>query len=215
MSLREAVFADYEAAKRGTVRASWLRVTLGLMLHSAFRGVFLYRLGHRMAGGQLGRRSRVFNRLVQLFSGLGISTGAEIGPGLLLPHPQAIIIGEFSVIGARARILHGVTLGGAGRKNADGQSQPRVGDDVTIGAGAVLIGPITIGDRVSIGANAVVTTDVPNDCTVAGNPARIIRMGTRRVGLLEQHGEPGQTLRDMVSRLEALEARLTALETRR
>jgi serine O-acetyltransferase len=212
MSFKADVFADYEAARRNEVRANWLRVLVGFLQYTGFRGMLLYRIGHWARRRRLRAVYRLVERALQIFCRLNISTGAEIGGGLALPHPRTIIIGDLSKVGKRGCILQGVTLGGAGRKRPDGQSQPHVGDDVLIGAGAALVGPIQVGNRVRVGANAVVTRDLPDDCTVVGNPMRIVRIGDRRLGLLEQDDELGRTLRDLARRVAALEARLDQLD---
>jgi serine O-acetyltransferase len=211
MSFKADVFADYEAARRNEVRANWVRVLVGFLQYAGFRGMLLYRIGNWARRRRLRAVYRLVERVLQIFCGLNISTGAEIGGGLALPHPRTIIIGDRSKVGRRGCILQGVTLGGSGRKKPDGQSQPHIGDDVLIGAGAVLVGPIQVGNRVRVGANAVVTRDLPDDCTVVGNPMRIVRIGDRRVGLLEQDDELSHTLRDLARRVAALEAHLYQL----
>ena len=107
--------------------------------------------------------------------GADINPSALLCPGVSIPHPMCIVIGHGVLVGARAKILQGVTIGGAsGKRRSDGSSQPRIGDDVVIGAGAKLLGPIDIGDRVRIGANSVVVKDVKSDSVIAGVPARYI-----------------------------------------
>ncbi len=103
--------------------------------------------------------------------GCFVQPGAEIGPGLKLPHPNGIIIGSGVRIGARCTIYHQVTFGAARRGEGFGDSYPQVGDDVTIFAGAKLVGPIKIGDGAVIGANAVVLRDVPAAHRATGVPA--------------------------------------------
>jgi len=104
------------------------------------------------------------------------------------------------------RILQGATLGGEGGKaREDGQTQPSVGDDVIIGAGAALLGPIRVGNRVKIGANAVVNTDLPDDCTAVGVPARVVRLAGKRVRLLDRGGELADILNHTLKRLARLE----------
>ncbi|MBN2446900.1 MAG: hypothetical protein JXO22_09250 [Phycisphaerae bacterium] len=208
MSFKDEVFADYEAACRHTARGTWLRVLVGFIQYSGFRAAVIYRIGHRARRRRVRIGYRLMERVLQIFCGLDISTGAEIGGGLFLPHPRSIIIGDTVVIGARAYILQGVTFGGSGRRGADGQSQPRVGDDVLIGAGAALIGPIVVGNGVKIGANAVVNKDVPDNSTAIGNPMQIVRIGEHRLGPLEQAGELARILGDLQRRVEAIEARL-------
>lgn len=122
--------------------------------------------GHRRLQHRLARKlRREFGCFVQ--------PGAEIGPGLSLPHPQGIVIGHGVRIGARCTIFHQVTLGGAriGEGVEDKGSYPVVGDHVVLFSGAKVVGALSIGDRVQVGANAVVLRDVPDDHIAAGVPA--------------------------------------------
>lgn len=109
--------------------------------------------------------------VVRLLTGIDLPAGAVIGPGLKIEHFGGVTIHERSVIGARATLHHGVTVGVA---HAGGEP-PRIGDDVTIGAYAQILGPVTVGDRAIIGAMAVVVHDVAPDTVVVGNPARVVR----------------------------------------
>jgi serine O-acetyltransferase len=102
-----------------------------------------------------------------------ISPGAQIGGGLRIAHSVGIVIGDDAVIGMNAHIFQNVTIGSSS-KTKNGRAMPVIGDNVSIFAGAVVIGAIQIGDNVSIGANAVVTKDFPSNVVVAGVPARII-----------------------------------------
>lgn len=104
--------------------------------------------------------------------GCFVQPGAEIGPGLRLPHPNGIVIGSGARIGARCIIYHQVTLGGARKGDWQANRYPQVGDDVIIYAGAKLIGALTVGEGSVIGANAVVNRDVPARHVAVGSPAR-------------------------------------------
>ncbi len=108
------------------------------------------------------------HRFWSIATGADIPLNALIGGGLLIPHPNGIVIHPDSEIGPNCLIFQQVTIGHSGG------GVPRIGGHVDIGAGAKLLGPITIGDHVRVGANAVVTHDVPSGKTVAGIPARII-----------------------------------------
>jgi len=104
--------------------------------------------------------------------GCYISVLAEIGPGLILPHPTGVVIGEGARIGRSVMLYHNVTLG---RRAWDEPGCPTIGDNVVIYTGAVLVGPISLGEGVNVAANAVVTRDVPPNAVVAGAPARVVR----------------------------------------
>jgi len=134
-----------------------------------FRGVFYHRLA---AGNPLGvLAGRVACHWWKTVPGLDLS-GTPIGPGLFISHGQGTILSAES-IGANCQVHQGVTVGWDYR----GDRRPIIGDDVFIGAGAKILGPVTIGDKAMIGANAVVVTDVPEGATAVGIPARVIASG--------------------------------------
>lgn len=113
----------------------------------------------------------LFNKVNAAFNHCIIGRGAEFGPGLVLIHATGVVINGRVRGGARVHIEHQVTIG------AEGRQSPSLGDDVFLGAGAKILGPIRIGDRVRVGANAVVIRDVPAGCTAVGVPARVIDRG--------------------------------------
>lgn len=110
-----------------------------------------------------------------LATGIQITRETRVGPGLRLPHFGAILIHEAAVIGANVTILHGVTIG-----TRDHGGAPIIEDDVEIGCGAVILGPVRIGQGAKVGANATVVADVPPGCTVVGTPGVIVRRPTPR-----------------------------------
>jgi serine O-acetyltransferase len=179
-SLPAVVRADIEATTHANFRLYstgqfWIRALAKALLAPNVRAVISFRLAHFFATHRLlpvamWLRGRAVSR-----SGADIHPLATIGPGLFLPHSTGVVIGPDVVVGSRARIYQGVTLGepvhlGDGRWTA-----PRVGDDVVIGAHVVVLGAVTIGDGAVIGANSVVTTDVAPGTVVAGVPARVVR----------------------------------------
>ena len=111
-------------------------------------------------------------------TGIEIHPAAQIGQGLFIDHGSGVVIGETAVLGDNVTLYQGVTLGGTGF--ATGKRHPTVEDDVTIGSGAKLLGPIVIGRHAKIGANSVVITDVPSDSTVVGNPGHVVRVDGKR-----------------------------------
>ncbi len=117
---------------------------------------------------------RLLSQISRFLTGLEIHPGATIGKGFFIDHGAGIVIGETTIIGRNCVLFHNVTLGGTGKHV--GKRHPTIGDNVFIGTGAILLGPIHVGNNVKIGANSfVVMRDVPSDCTVAGTPARIIK----------------------------------------
>jgi serine O-acetyltransferase len=121
---------------------------------------------------------RLIAAIARSLTGVEIHPAARIGRGLLIDHGMGVVIGETAEIGEDVTIYQGVTLGGTGF--ATGKRHPTVQDNVTIGAGARLLGPITIGRAAKIGANTVVIHDVPPNSTVVGNPGHPVRVEGRR-----------------------------------
>ena len=116
--------------------------------------------------------ARLISQLGRFFTGIEIHPGAKIGRGLFMDHGMGIVIGETAEVGDNVTIYHGVTLGGTGKDK--GKRHPTVGDNVIIGSGAKVLGPINIGNNSKIGANAVVVKDVPAYSTAVGIPAKNI-----------------------------------------
>ena len=122
---------------------------------------------------------RVIAYLTRAVTGVEIHPAAMIGREFFIDHGAGVVIGETAVIGDRVTLYQGVTLGGTGFQR--GQSSPTMGDNVTVGSGAKLLGPIAVGDGAKVGANTVVVEDVPPGATVVGNPGHLVRVEGRRV----------------------------------
>ena len=142
--------------------------------HLPLRGRLLLRAvrGYQGAQGPVGPVVKAWWKAVHaccsLLSQCTLPLNLQIGGGLLLPHPQGIVINHDAVIGVNCLIFHQVTIG------SNGRGVPVIGGHVDIGAGARIIGPVRIGDHAKVGANAVVTRDVPAGAVVVGNPARLL-----------------------------------------
>jgi serine O-acetyltransferase len=152
----------------------FLAAALGL---NKFSAILLYRLSARFGDGPrlLRPLSSIAQRMNTILNACEISPHARIGPGLHLPHPAGIVLGSITA-GTGLTIMQNVTLGLRDR-SADHRAlsnYPRLGADVSVGPGAVVLGPIRIGDRAKVGANAVVLTDIPDRGVAIGNPAKIL-----------------------------------------
>ena len=124
--------------------------------------------------------ARWVSQIANRRTGIEIHPGAQIGDGLFIDHGHGVVIGETAVIGNNCTIYHQVTLGGTGRQKHS-KRHPTVGDNVLIGAGAKVLGPVTIGNNAMIGAGSIVLDDVPENSTVTGMKARVIKMDGERV----------------------------------
>ena len=168
-SLLATLQEDLEAARhRDPAARSLAEVALG---YPGVHAVWVYRLAHRMwqrPGLQL--PARLVSQLARAFTGIEIHPGATIGRRFFIDHGMGVVIGETAEIGDDVMLYHGVTLGG--RQREGGKRHPTIGDGVAVGAGAKVLGPITIGAGSVIGANAVVTRDAPADSILVGVPAK-------------------------------------------
>jgi len=203
-----ALRRDYERLAGG--KASILRMFSRFFTDVSFRTVCLYRLGHACRKRGLNVPGALIERLIHAWCHCLIGTACQIGPGFIVRHVGGVVIGSGVRMGADCEVRQGVTLGGnAGRRSEDGRTQPTLEDGVSLGAGAKVLGPITVGARSIVGANAVLLTDVPPDSVAVGVPARVVRRGSRKVPLPEQDGELAELLREILRRLSRLESQLT------
>jgi serine O-acetyltransferase len=165
--------------------------------------------GHRISHWLWNRGARVvarvFAELTRILTGVDIHPGATLGSGLFIDHATGVVIGETAEVGDDVTMYHGVTLGGSGSDT--GKRHPTVGDRVTIGAGAKVLGAIKIGDDSRIGANAVVVKEVPSNSVVIGVPGQVISRHGR--GSADDSMMPdlvGVSLQSLLTRVARLEA---------
>ena len=123
--------------------------------------------------------ARILSQITRFFTGVEIHPAAQLGRRLFIDHAMGVVIGETTIVGDDCTLYQGVTLGGTGNEN--GKRHPTLGNNVTVGSGAKVLGNITIGDNVRIGGNSVVVKDVPSDSTVVGVPGRVVRRNGCRV----------------------------------
>ena len=148
------------------------------VLYSGLHAIWSHRLAHRLwAAPALRGVARILSQLTRFLTGIEIHPGATIGRRFFIDHGMGVVIGETAEIGDDVMIYHGVTLGG--RSLEHGKRHPTIGDRVTIGAGAKVLGPVRIGDDSAVGANAVVTHDVPPESIATGIPA-VVRPRTEK-----------------------------------
>ncbi len=140
-----------------------------LLLYPSIHALINHRIAHKLYKKKHFFLARLLSQISRFFTGIEIHPGATIGKGLFIDHGMGVVIGETAEIGDNVLIYHGVTLGGTGKDT--GKRHPTVGNNVVIGCGAKVLGPINIGNNVKIGANSVVLKDVPDDSTTVGIPA--------------------------------------------
>jgi serine O-acetyltransferase len=167
-----AVAHDRDPAARGVGPGEILAAWPGI------QALLSHRVAHALDGAGVPLLPRTIATLTRALTGIEIHPAASIGQGLFIDHGSGVVIGETASIGDDVTLYQGVTLGGTGF--ATGKRHPTVQDNVTIGSGAKLLGPITIGHGAKIGANSVVITDVPPNSTVVGNPGHPVRIEGRR-----------------------------------
>jgi len=164
---------DRDPAARGVAPAEILATWPGI------HALLSYRVAHALYLSGIPWMPRLMSMFTRSVTGIEIHPAASIGQGLFIDHGAGVVIGETAEIGNDVTLYQGVTLGGTGF--ATGKRHPTVQDNVTIGSGAKLLGPITVGHGAKIGANSVVITDVPPNSTVVGNPGHPVRVDGRRV----------------------------------
>ena len=167
-----AAVRDRDPAARGVSRVEIVATWSGV------QALLAHRVAHVMHGAGVPLLPRLIALFSRMFTGIEIHPAAEIGGGFFIDHGSGVVIGETAKIGNDVTLYQGVTLGGTGF--ATGKRHPTVEDNVTIGSGAKLLGPITVGHGAKIGANSVVITDVPPNSTVVGNPGHPVRVEGRR-----------------------------------
>lgn len=143
-----------------------------LLLYPCIHALIAYRISHFLYLHKRFFLARFVSQLARFLTGIEIHPGATIGKGLFIDHGMGVVIGETAEIGDNVTLYHGVTLGGTGKDK--GKRHPTIEDNVMIGTGAKVLGPITIGKNAKIGANAVVLRDVPSEATAVGNAAKNI-----------------------------------------
>jgi serine O-acetyltransferase len=142
-----------------------------LLSYSGVHAVWGYRLAHRLWRRGSFLPARLVSQFVRFLTGVEIHPGAVIGRRFFIDHGMGVVIGETAVIGDDVMLYHGVTLGGTTSKRE--KRHPTLGDNVVVGAGASVLGPVTIGEHSVVGANAVVLTSAPPNSLLAGVPAKV------------------------------------------
>jgi serine O-acetyltransferase len=191
--------------------------------YPGFHAVLMHRLSHALWRNGLLWLARVVSNIARLLTGIEIHPGATIGRRFFIDHGMGVVIGETAEIGDDCTLYHGVTLGGTSWEK--GKRHPTLGNDVVIGAGAKVLGPINIGDDVRIGSNAVVLKDIHAGATVVGVPGRVVggsaseqekrraaiakKMGFDAYGSTQDAPDPvASAINNMLDHIHAMDQRL-------
>jgi serine O-acetyltransferase len=198
----DAFRGDIEAAKeRDPAVPSTLQVVFA---YPGVHAIWGHRVSHWLWGRGAKVAARTLGEVTRILTGVDIHPGATLGTGLFIDHATGVVIGETAEVGDDVTIYHGVTLGGSGKDT--GKRHPTIGDRVTIGAGAKILGAIKIGDDSRIGANAVVVKEVPSSAVVVGVPGQAISRAKPGTGddsmMPDLVGVSLQSLLTRVARLE-------------
>ena len=152
-----------------------------ILTYPGVKAVFFHQISNFFYKAGFDLIARIISQTVRFFTGIEIHPGAKLGKNLFIDHGMGVVIGETSEVGDNVTIYHAVTLGGSS-PSIDSEKQryekrhPTIGNDVVIGSGAQIIGPIVIGNNARIAANAVVVKDVPENATMVGIPAKAVKL---------------------------------------
>jgi len=178
-----------------------------LLTYSGLHALVFYRISHFLFKMGVPFLPRWLSQVGRFFTGIEIHPGAEIGRSLFIDHGMGVVIGETSVIGDSVTLYQGVTLGGTGKEK--GKRHPTLGSNIVVGAGAKILGNITIGDNSYIGSNAVVIKNVPANSTVVGVPGRITKQDGKKIDISLDHIH---VLDPLLQDIEEIKRRLDKLE---
>ncbi|MBI3326276.1 MAG: serine O-acetyltransferase [Nitrospinae bacterium] len=185
-----------------------------LLCYPGIHALLVHRVAHQLWTHGWLTLARYISHLGRFLTGIEIHPGARIGPGLFIDHGMGVVIGETTEIGANCTLYQGVTLGGTSLKKE--KRHPSLGDNVVVGAGAKILGAMTIGDHSKIGAGSVVVTEVPPNSTVVGIPGRVVQRSGETVAAIDlnHHDLPdpeAQAINYLADKVRELERELHQL----
>ncbi|MBO4213175.1 MAG: serine O-acetyltransferase [Clostridia bacterium] len=178
-----------------------------LFLYSGVHALVAYRVAHKLYLSKHYFPARLISQVARGITGIEIHPGATIGKGLFIDHGMGVVIGETTEIGDNCTLYQGVTLGGTGKET--GKRHPTLGNNIMVGAGAKVLGPVEIGDNAKIAAGAVVLQEIPENSTAVGIPAKVVRQSGKKVANdLDQIHIPDPVAKE----LSTIEKKLSDLE---
>ncbi|EAR17275.1 serine O-acetyltransferase [Synechococcus sp. W2B2] len=202
-----AIIRERDPAARGPLEI--------LLCYPGFQALSLHRLSHRLWRSKLPLKlaARLLSQMGRNLTGVEIHPGARIGHGVFIDHGMGVVIGETAEVGDRCLLYQGVTLGGTGKEH--GKRHPTLATNVVVGAGAKVLGAISVGPNTRIGAGSVVVRDVEADCTVVGVPGRVVHQSGVRINPLAHSALPdaeANVIRNLMERIDQLEGQVRNLQ---
>ncbi len=200
-----AIIKERDPAARGILEI--------FLCYPGFQAIFLHRFTHKLWNLKLPLIPRVISQINRTLTGIEIHPGAKIGRKVFIDHGMGVVIGETAEIGDNCLLYQGVTLGGTGKNH--GKRHPTLKDNVVVGAGAKVLGSITVGANTRIGAGSVVVRSVQGNSTVVGIPGRVVHQSGVKINPLAHSALPdaeANVIRNLMDRIDTLENQLNRLQ---
>ena len=199
------IIKERDPAARGLLEI-WL-------CYPGFQAIFIHRITHKLWRLKLPLIPRVISQINRALTGIEIHPGAKIGKKVFIDHGMGVVIGETAEIGNNCLLYQGVTLGGTGKSH--GKRHPTLKENVVVGAGAKVLGSITVGANTRIGAGAVVVRSVAGNSTVVGVPGRVVHQSGVKINPLAHSALPdaeANVIRNLMDRIDQLENQISKLQ---
>ena len=200
-----AIIKERDPAARGILEI--------FLCYPGFQAIFLHRFTHKLWNLKLPLIPRVISQINRTITGIEIHPGARIGRKVFIDHGMGVVIGETAEIGDNCLLYQGVTLGGTGKNH--GKRHPTLKENVVVGAGAKVLGSITVGANTRIGAGSVVVRSVQGNSTVVGIPGRVVHQSGVKINPLAHSALPdaeANVIRNLMDRIDTLENQLNRLQ---
>jgi len=200
-----AIIKERDPAARGNLEI--------FLCYPGFQAIFLHRFTHKLWNLKLPLIPRVLSQINRTITGIEIHPGAKIGKKVFIDHGMGVVIGETAEIGDNCLLYQGVTLGGTGKNH--GKRHPTLKENVVVGAGAKVLGSITVGANTRIGAGSVVVRSVQENSTVVGVPGRVVHQSGVKINPLAHSALPdaeANVIRNLMDRIDILENQLNRMQ---
>ena len=200
-----AIIRERDPAARGILEI--------FLCYPGFQAIFLHRFTHKLWNLKLPLIPRLLSQINRTITGIEIHPGARIGRKVFIDHGMGVVIGETAEIGDNCLLYQGVTLGGTGKNH--GKRHPTLKENVVVGAGAKVLGSITVGANTRIGAGSVVVRSVQGNSTVVGIPGRVVHQSGVKINPLAHSALPdaeANVIRNLMDRIDTLENQLNRLQ---